>query len=84
MATPMVHVDTIPLGSDTHSWVLTSEGTTLHNGEVIATLKEKPSEGDILVSGWWLLPSVHVCTCTVLHTILYSVYRRIGLISTPS
>ena len=50
LATPMVRVDSVPLGSDQQSWVLTSEGTTVHNGEVISRLKEKPAEGDILVS----------------------------------
>ena len=47
----MVRLDSVPLGSDQQSWVLTSDGTTLHNGEVISRLKEKPVEGDILVSG---------------------------------
>ncbi len=50
MATPMVRVDSVPLGGDAHSWVLTSDGTTIHNGEVITRLKEKPAEGDIVVS----------------------------------
>lgn len=50
VATPLVKVDSVPLGRDPHSWVLTSEGTTIHNGEVITRLKEKPAEGDILVS----------------------------------
>lgn len=49
IATVMVRVDSVPLGNDQQSWVLTSEGTTLHNGEVISKLTEKPSEGDILV-----------------------------------
>ncbi|XP_064394179.1 SPRY domain-containing protein 7-like [Halichondria panicea] len=48
LATPMVRVDSVPLGSDQQSWVLTSEGTTLHNGEVISRINEKPAEGDIL------------------------------------
>lgn len=52
VATPLVKVDSVPLGRDPHSWVLTSEGTTIHNGEVITRLKEKPAEGDILVSEW--------------------------------
>ena len=51
IATPLVRVDTVPLGNDSHSWVFTSEGTTLHNGEVISRLKERPAEGDIVVSG---------------------------------
>ena len=49
VATPMVRVDAVPLGTDTHSWVLTSEGTTVHNGEVISRINSKPVEGDVLV-----------------------------------
>ena len=50
LATPMIQVDTVPLGNDQHIWVLTSDGTTLHNGEVISRLKVKPEEGSIVVS----------------------------------
>ena len=50
LATPLVRVDQVPLGGDTHSWVLTSEGTTIHNGEVIVKGKEKANEGDVVVS----------------------------------
>ncbi len=51
LATSSVLVDNIPLGNDQHSWVLTSDGSTLHSGEVLSPqLKEKPVEGDILVS----------------------------------
>ena len=53
MATPSVRLDTVPLGNDQHSWVLTSEGKTLHNGEVIAMLEDKPVEGDMMVRKWW-------------------------------
>ena len=49
VATPMVRVDSVPLGTDTHSWVLTSEGTTVHNGEAITRITSKPVEGDVLV-----------------------------------
>lgn len=49
VATPMVRVDSVPLGTDTHSWVLTSEGTTVHNGEAITRITNKPVEGDVLV-----------------------------------
>jgi len=45
----MVHLDSVPLGTDAHSWVLTSEGTTVHNGEVITRISNKPAEGDVLV-----------------------------------
>ncbi len=67
LATPMVRVDSVPLGSDQQSWVLTSEGTTLHNGEVISRINEKPAEGDILV-------------CAVI--IVYSVSQKIMTIYT--
>ena len=50
VATPLVRVDQVPLGGDTHSWVLTSEGSTVHNAEAITRLKEKPSEGGVVVS----------------------------------
>ena len=39
----------VPLGGDAHSWVLTSEGTTVHNAEAITRLKEKANEGDVVV-----------------------------------
>ena len=50
LATPMVQVDNVPLGNDQHSWVLTSDGTAIHNSEVISRLKVKPEEGSIVVS----------------------------------
>ena len=49
VATSAVRLDHVPLGNDQSSWVLTSDGTTVHNNEVISRLKEKPSEGDIIV-----------------------------------
>ncbi len=45
-----MRVDSVPLGMDLQSWVLTSDGNTMHNGEVITKLNKKPVEGDILVS----------------------------------
>ena len=54
VATPMVRVDSVPLGTDTHSWVLTSEGTTVHNGDAITRISNKPVEGDVLVRVWEL------------------------------
>ena len=50
LATPLVRVDQVPRGGDAHSWVLTSEGTTVHNAEAITRLKEKINEGDTVVS----------------------------------
>ena len=50
MATPMVRLDSVPLGKDAQSWVLASEGHTMHNGEVISRITEKPTEGDVIVS----------------------------------
>ena len=60
LATPAVQVDSVPLGNDQNSWVLTSEGTTMHNGEVISRLKVKPEEGSIVVSemAWWAFSSL--------------------------
>ncbi len=56
VATAAVRLDSVPLGNDQTSWVLTSEGTTVHNNEVISHLKEKPGEGDILVSITHFIP----------------------------
>ena len=52
LATPTVQVDTVPLGGDANSWVLTSEGTCLHGGQVVSriTQGQLPAEGDIIVS----------------------------------
>jgi hypothetical protein len=50
LATPAVSLDTVPLGYDANSWVLTSDGKTVHNSHVISTAKVNPSEGDIIVS----------------------------------
>ena len=50
LATPTVSLDTVPLGTDTNSWVLTSEGSTVHNSQTISRGKQKPNEGDIIVS----------------------------------
>ena len=50
LATPTVSLDTVPLGTDTNSWVLTSEGTTVHNSQTVSRGKQKPNEGDIIVS----------------------------------
>lgn len=57
VATPLVRVDQVPLGGDAQSWVLTSEGATVHNAEAITKLKERPGEGDVVVrdvtsKGW--------------------------------
>lgn len=50
LATSSIRLDNVPLGTDQLSWVLTSEGNTLHNGDVISQLGKKPMEGDIVVS----------------------------------
>lgn len=50
LATPTVSLDTVPLGTDTNSWVLTSDAMTVHNSQTISRGKQKPSEGDIIVS----------------------------------
>ena len=50
VATSSVNVDDVPLGSDNKSWILTSDGTTIHNGQIVDRVKEKVSEGSIVVS----------------------------------
>ena len=50
LGTSSVQVDTVPLGKDQQSWVMTSDGNTLHNGEVLSELTKRPAEGDIVVS----------------------------------
>ena len=50
LGTGSVQVDTVPLGKDQQSWVMTSDGNTLHNGEVLSELTKRPAEGDIVVS----------------------------------
>ena len=56
LATPTVQVDTVPLGGDSNSWVLTSEGTCLHNGQVVSRVGQGQlaTEGDIIVSYRWM------------------------------
>ena len=36
VSTSAVRLDHVPLGNDRSSWVLTSDGTTVHNNEVIS------------------------------------------------
>ena len=50
VATSLVNVDDVPLGTDNKSWILTSDGTTMHNGQIVDRVKEKVSEGSIVVS----------------------------------
>ena len=57
-----MQVDTVPLGGDANSWVLTSEGTGLHNGQVVSRIRQGqqlPVEGDIIVSTVLHLVIVH-------------------------
>lgn len=42
----------VPLGRDKESWVLTSEGTIVHNGNILYKLSEMPMEGDIVVNSF--------------------------------
>ena len=67
----MVQVDSVPLGNDQQSWVLTSDGTTLHNGEVISRLKVKPEEGSIVVSKVGSYVSLKYIDTLVIHNIIY-------------
>jgi len=49
LAARNTQLDEVPLGMDKYSWVLRSDGTIFHNGENIATVKESPLEGDVIV-----------------------------------
>ncbi|XP_013785536.1 SPRY domain-containing protein 7-like isoform X1 [Limulus polyphemus] len=48
LANSEVDLNHVPLGQDSHSWVLTSEGTITHEGEVVDKLPEVLQEGDVL------------------------------------
>lgn len=50
VATSSVNVDDVPLGADHRSWILSSDGNTMHNGQILDTVKEKIVEGSVLVS----------------------------------
>jgi hypothetical protein len=71
LATSSVRLDNT-LGTDQLSWVLTSEGKTLHNGEVISQLGKKPVEGDTVVSNCvcvtWGLDRTHFCCLAMIVT----------------
>lgn len=48
VATASTDLDDVPLGKDTQSWVLTSDGAIVHNGAVVAQLPNKPLEGNVI------------------------------------
>lgn len=48
LATQRVDLNKVPLGNDTESWVLTSDGSLRHNGEDRGKISEIPQEGDII------------------------------------
>ncbi|GFS85683.1 SPRY domain-containing protein 7 [Nephila pilipes] len=48
LATRHADLNRVPLGRDKESWVLTSDGTIVHNGDVLYKLSEMPMEGDIV------------------------------------
>ncbi|CAL1289669.1 unnamed protein product [Larinioides sclopetarius] len=48
LATRHADLNRVPLGRDKESWVLTSEGTIVHNGDILYKLSEMPMEGDIV------------------------------------
>ena len=50
LATKRCDLNKIPLGSNTESWVLRSDGSVVHNGIVRHRIRELPEEGDMLVS----------------------------------
>lgn len=49
-------------GSDQESWVLTSHGTLRHNGTIIHSSLEVPSEGSIVV---WLIELFLIVRCLI-------------------
>lgn len=49
LATLNTQLDNVPLGMDNHSWVLRSDGCIYHSGAKVATVKDRPVEGDIIV-----------------------------------
>ncbi|KAF2360696.1 SPRY domain [Trinorchestia longiramus] len=48
IASRAAELDRVPLGSDTHSWVLCSDGVLRHNAEEPHRLAAHPQEGDVL------------------------------------
>ena len=50
LATKRCDLNKIPLGNNPESWVLRSDGTVAHNGNVRHRLRELPEEGDMIVS----------------------------------
>ncbi|XP_076323939.1 SPRY domain-containing protein 7-like isoform X2 [Tachypleus tridentatus] len=48
LATDVADLSHVPLGQDSQTWVLTSEGTITHKGEVLHKHVEIPQEGDVL------------------------------------
>ena len=50
LATKRCDLNKIPLGNNSESWVLRSDGTVAHNGNVRHRLGELPEEGDMIVS----------------------------------
>ena len=50
LATKRCDLSKIPLGNNTESWVLRSDGSVAHNGIVRHRIREIPEEGDMIVS----------------------------------
>lgn len=48
LATKKCDLNKIPLGNNSESWVLRSDGTVAHNGIIRHRLREIPEEGDII------------------------------------
>ncbi|CAH3119182.1 hypothetical protein pdam_00000966 [Pocillopora damicornis] len=48
LATKRCDLNKIPLGNNSESWVLRSDGTVAHNGTVRHRLREIPEEGDMI------------------------------------
>lgn len=49
LATRTEDLEKLPLGQSEKSWVLRSDSTTCHNGEIYTTLEVTFEEGDVIV-----------------------------------
>ena len=58
LATKKVNLNTMPLGTDSESWVLRHDGILAHNNEQKGQLGDAPQEGDVIVS---VYPNTGLC-----------------------
>ena len=50
LATKKCDLNKVPLGNNSESWVLRSDGSVAHNGIIRHRIREVPEEGDMIVS----------------------------------